>query len=184
MVRFNVFTDLETLTREEGVGELDNGALIPETTLQRLACDPVVRLIIRDQDRVVGIGRASRQIPGWLRDLVYQRDGYQCQFPGCTHTRWLQVHHIIPWSQGGTTDLDNLILLCGHHYRYLHQHHWQISGPPEHPTFHKPDHQPYPPPKPELHPRLVDLIQDLGANSPALHSGNDPQNPATRAAHD
>ena len=160
MVRFNVFTDLETLTtHEKGTAELDNGALIATTTVQRLACDPVIRLIIRDGEQVVGIGRASRQIPGWLRDLVYQRDGYQCQFPGCTHTRWLQIHHIIPWSQGGATNLDNLILLCGHHHRHLHQHHWQISGPPEQRIFRKPDHRTYPPPKPELHPRLIDLIQ-------------------------
>lgn len=30
------------------------------------------------------------------------------------------VHHVRPWSAGGTTDPDNLILLCGAHHRALH----------------------------------------------------------------
>jgi hypothetical protein len=158
--RLNVFADLETLTTtDQGVAELDNGALIPNTTAQQLACDSIVRGIIRDGQQTIGIGRASRQIPAWLRDLVYHRDGYQCQHPGCRHTHWLQIHHITPWSQDGTTNLDNLILLCGHHHHWHHQHGWHITGPPSHRVFRKPDRTPYPPAKPDLHPRIQTLLR-------------------------
>ncbi|HWB88405.1 MAG TPA: DUF222 domain-containing protein, partial [Acidimicrobiia bacterium] len=38
--RLNIFADLEALTTtDQGVAELDNGALIPNTTAQRLGCD-------------------------------------------------------------------------------------------------------------------------------------------------
>jgi hypothetical protein len=156
----DLFADLESLTTpDDGTAELDNGVMIPNTTAQRLCCDPVIRTIIRDGQQVIGIGRASRQIPKWLRDLVYQRDGYRCQHPGCRHTRWLQIHHIISWAQGGHTDLDNLILLCGFHHRFLHEHGWHITGPPHNRVFRRPDSTPHPHPPPQLDPRLKQLIR-------------------------
>lgn len=38
--------------------------------------------------------------------------GYQCAAPGCDHTRFLEFHHIVPWAEGGATELTNLIPLC------------------------------------------------------------------------
>ena len=32
--------------------------------------------------------------------------------PGCTHSRFLEIHHIREWSEGGKTDIGNLIPLC------------------------------------------------------------------------
>jgi hypothetical protein len=102
-----VFTDLEALTTDDaGHAELDNTAPITNKTAQRLACDAVIEPVLRTGGEVVGVGRRSRNISGWLRRLVHQRDGGQCQHPGCRNTRWLQVHHSVAWAQGGPTDLD------------------------------------------------------------------------------
>jgi hypothetical protein len=30
------------------------------------------------------------------------------------------LHHIVPWWQGGPTDLDNLAMLCGRHHDRVH----------------------------------------------------------------
>ncbi len=30
-------------------------------------------------------------------------------------------HHIVHWADGGATRLDNLVLLCRHHHRLLHE---------------------------------------------------------------
>ncbi len=38
--------------------------------------------------------------------------GHRCAIPGCSHTRFLEFHHIIDWASGGATDLDNLVPLC------------------------------------------------------------------------
>ena len=35
-----------------------------------------------------------------------------CAMPGCTHSRFMEMHHITDWADGGPTDLDNLLPLC------------------------------------------------------------------------
>jgi hypothetical protein len=47
-----------------------------------------------------------------------------------------RAHHIVSWALGGTTKLVNLVLLCGHHHRTVHETPWQVrldkeSGAPE-----------------------------------------------------
>lgn len=152
--------DLDTLTTaDRGVAELFHGALVPNQTARRLCCDAVVETVVYRDDIVVGVGRNSRTIPGWLRRLVYHRDGGRCQFPGCQNTRWLQVHHRQYWLDQGPTDLENLILLCGFHHRFVHEHGWHITGPPGgEVTFRRPDWTPYPKPKEQLEPRLAALV--------------------------
>jgi hypothetical protein len=155
-----VFTDLEALTTDDaGHAELDNTAPITNKTAQRLACDAVIEPVLRTGGEVVGVGRRSRNISGWLRRLVHQRDGGQCQHPGCRNTRWLQVHHSVAWAQGGPTDLDNLILLCGFHHRWVHQQGWHITGPPGQPVFRRPNWTPYPHPRRPLDQSLRELVR-------------------------
>jgi hypothetical protein len=157
--QITVFTDITALTsKEQGHAELDNTAALSNPTLQRLACDAILESVLKDGSQVIGIGRRSRTIPGWLRRLVHHRDGRRCQHPGCPNTRWLQIHHIVPWAQGGPTDLDNLILLCGIHHRFVHEHGWHITGPPQQRVFRRPDWTPYPHPRRPLHPRLRELV--------------------------
>ena len=158
--QMTVFADLEALTsKADGVAELSNTALIPNETARRLSCDCVLETVITDGSAVVGVGRNSRTIPGWLRRLVNHRDGGRCQWVGCSNTRWLQVHHIQHWSHGGPTDLDNLILLCGFHHRFVHEHGWHITGKPgDQVVFRRPDWTPYPGPMSKLHPRLDALV--------------------------
>lgn len=155
-----VFTDVAALTTEDhGYAELDNMAPLSNETAQRLACDALVEPVLKDGSRVVGVGRRRRTVPGWLRRLVYERDGGRCQHPGCRNTRWLQVHHIIAWAQGGPTDLDNLILLCGVHHRWVHERGWHITGPPDRRVFRRPDWTPFPDPRRALDPRLRELVR-------------------------
>lgn len=48
-----------------------------------------------------------------LRWKVFQRDKYRCKVCGRRAGDFeLQVDHIIPWSKGGRTELENLRLLC------------------------------------------------------------------------
>jgi hypothetical protein len=159
----SVHADLEALTtRDQGVAELAHGGRVPNETARRLACDAVVETVVHEENLVIGIGRNSRIVPGWLRRQVEHRDGGVCRFPGCENTRWLQAHHIHHWADGGPTDLDNLILLCGHHHRFLHEHHWHISGrPSEAVIFRRPDWRPYPPARGSLHARLTALTRSI-----------------------
>ena len=42
-------------------------------------------------------------------------------FPGCTHTRYVDGHHIHHWAAGGETRLSNLVSLCRFHHRAVHE---------------------------------------------------------------
>jgi len=44
------------------------------------------------------------------RRAVYARDGYACAL--CQSTKSFHVHHVLPRSLGGKSELSNLICLC------------------------------------------------------------------------
>jgi hypothetical protein len=44
-----------------------------------------------------------------------------CRYPGCTHTRFVDGHHVEHWARGGATRLSNLVLLCRRHHRLVHE---------------------------------------------------------------
>jgi len=38
------------------------------------------------------------------------------------------AHHLVHLADGGPTSLENLILLCGHHHRLIHNGPWTSRG--------------------------------------------------------
>jgi hypothetical protein len=42
-------------------------------------------------------------------------------FPGCTHKRYVDGHHLQHWADGGETRLANLVTLCRFHHRAVHE---------------------------------------------------------------
>ena len=50
-----------------------------------------------------------------------------CGFPGCSATSWLHAHHIVHWSNGGPTNLNNLVSLCSFHHHLVHEGGWQVE---------------------------------------------------------
>jgi len=63
----------------------------------------------------------ARPNPVAVIHQVKARDQGKCGHPGCTQTRWLDIHHIKPRSEGGQDTIDNLITLCSGHHRFLHE---------------------------------------------------------------
>ena len=103
-----------------GCCELDSGPPLARATARRLACDAsVVRMVERDGEPL-SVGRKTRSIPPALRRALRARDG-GCRFPGCTHDRFVDAHHIKHWADGGATELTNLVHLCTQHHRLLHE---------------------------------------------------------------
>ena len=90
-------------------------------TSRRLACDSgVVQWLEAADGTTLDVGRRTRSIPPALRRALERRD-QGCRFPGCTSKRFVDAHHIRHWADGGETRLDNLVLLCRHHHRLVHE---------------------------------------------------------------
>jgi 5-methylcytosine-specific restriction endonuclease McrA len=66
-------------------------------------------------------GRNTTTIPPRVRREVLARDKHRCQAPGCGRTRFLEVHHIKPRSQGGSNQAENLVTLCASCHRLWHE---------------------------------------------------------------
>jgi len=100
---------------------IENGPGVSLETSRRIACDSSVVCIKDDENgEPLSIGRRSRSIPPSMRRALRARDK-GCRFPGCTHTRFVDGHHIQHWADGGETSLDNLVMLCRHHHHLVHE---------------------------------------------------------------
>ena len=66
-------------------------------------------------------GKRNRQtIPPKIREAALARARHRCESPGCGHTRFLEVHHVVPRARGGTNELSNLRVLCSACHRFHH----------------------------------------------------------------
>jgi hypothetical protein len=118
----------ESGEKSELAAELEHHGLIDIETVQRIACDATVVVAVDDSlGHTMYEGRARRFPSGAQRREVIRRDR-QCRFPGCANATFADVHHVVPWSLGGGTDLDHLILLCRHHHGVVHRNGWSMTG--------------------------------------------------------
>jgi hypothetical protein len=118
----NVHIDSATLAHAvAGRSELAEGPGLAAATVRRLCCDGGLVTHVTDAaGATIDVGRKTRAIPPAIRRALRHRDRC-CRFPGCTRSRWLDGHHLIHWADGGETSLDNLVLLCRHHHRLVHE---------------------------------------------------------------
>lgn len=100
-----------------GIGRGD----LPIATIKRLTCDGSVVTIVEDERGTpLDVGRKQRTVSTPLKRALWSRDR-GCRFPGCRNSRYVDAHHVRHWADGGDTSLDNLVLLCSHHHRLLHE---------------------------------------------------------------
>jgi HNH endonuclease len=72
--------------------------------------------------------KASQTIPPRIRRLVERRDHGRCRVDGCRSAKHLEVHHIVPRSEGGTHDPSLLALLCDAHHTQVHRGVLSVTG--------------------------------------------------------
>lgn len=140
---------------DPGACHLEDGVPISAETARRLTCDgSVVHVLRGSEGSVLDIGRRSRTIPPAIRRALAVRDG-GCRWPGCT-SRYIEGHHVKHWALGGETKLSNLLSLCLHHHRCVHEGGFRVQARADG-TFRiydrlgwpLPDRPPPPPPLPE-----------------------------------
>jgi hypothetical protein len=123
----NVVITLPDLQKFRGGTTLD-GTPLDGPTIRRLLCDAGVHRVITDgKSSVLDYGRATRTIPPAVYTSLVLRD-LGCRFPGCDRpAEWTEGHHIEHWEHGGTTCLQNLVLLCSRHHHLIHLKGWHIK---------------------------------------------------------
>jgi len=130
--QISVLIGLDALRGQtDEMGLTDAGVELPSEVVRRLACDAeIIPVILSSPGGSADAGRSSRTVPLRLRRLLIARDRH-CQWPGCNQPpSRCDAHHIHHWTDGGPTDLDNLVLLCHRHHHHLHQHgHKMIPQP-------------------------------------------------------
>jgi hypothetical protein len=123
-----VHADMSFLAGGDGGAELDVQGPLSREVARRLACDAKVLVSADGPDgQSLNLGRTRRD-PTDAQRLVIRRRDKGCRFPGCTHTEFTDVHHVLHWINGGLTDLDNLVELCDEHHRAVHEMGWNMSG--------------------------------------------------------
>jgi 5-methylcytosine-specific restriction endonuclease McrA len=70
--------------------------------------------------------RSRKALSQCTVDALNRRDQVRCTYVGanskrCTQTRWLDFHHKVPLSKGGSDEPQNLITLCHAHHKLLHE---------------------------------------------------------------
>lgn len=100
-------------------GHLHLGPVLPDALRRLLDCDGHIRPVFEVGGIAVNLGRSVRIVPDKTRTVVEERDG-GCRAPGCSNTKWLQIHHLVHWEDGGCTDTGNLVALCNVCHRRHH----------------------------------------------------------------
>jgi hypothetical protein len=113
---------LETLESELG------HALVNVNDARRIACDAhVIPAIMGGPSKPLDIAVPEYVVPAHIRRALVLRDR-GCVFPGCAKPASVcHSHHVKSWLEDGQTELGNLVLLCGHHHRLIHNSDWEIE---------------------------------------------------------
>jgi hypothetical protein len=117
-----VHVSAETLKGEGGHQcEIEHGPAIAAETARRLGCDAsLIAIVENEKGEPLSVGRKTRSIPPALQRALNSRD-QGCRFPGCTHKKYTDAHHIQHWAHGGETKMSNLMTLCRFHHRKVHE---------------------------------------------------------------
>jgi hypothetical protein len=112
---------------------------VSSETVRRLGCDAGIVDIVEDERGApLSVGRKRRTIAGALKRALRKRDA-TCTYPGCANRIFLEGHHIKHWADGGETSLNNALLLCSSHHRYVHEYGYTIErGSDQRPRFRDP----------------------------------------------
>jgi hypothetical protein len=109
---------------------VEDGPAISVSTAQMIGCTAALSWMTHgDGGAVLALGRRRRRPSSAIRRAARERDGCRCRFPGC-ESRRVDLHHIQFWSNGGRTDLENLISLCPWHHKLVHDRGYLIATLP------------------------------------------------------
>jgi hypothetical protein len=123
-----VTVDYDTLIAQLSGATLDYGQRLSAAQTRLAACDcKIIPVVMSGDSEPLDVGRAMRTVPLSIRRALVARDR-GCTFPGCDRASALcHAHHVLEWNQHGHTEVNNCILLCAVHHRWVHATGWDIT---------------------------------------------------------
>ena len=123
-----------TLLARPGAGPatFEDGTALSAEAARRIACDTQhLPIVLGGQSQPLDLGRARYTPTPTQRLAVLTRQQHTCGTPHCPNQP-RHIHHIRHWADGGPTNLDNLVALCGHCHRLTHRPNtpWTITPTP------------------------------------------------------
>jgi len=94
--------------------------------------EPCSSKVLKKMDQNVG-SRGRTPIPAAQKHAVHRRDEGRCTHRDvtgkrCNQDRWVEIHHVVPVSLGGSNDPENLTTLCSFHHDLVHQLSLPLDG--------------------------------------------------------
>ena len=123
-----VVADLGLLdgTRPDGSCEILGSGPVPPSLLADLSPDAnICGMIFGGAGRALWLGRSRRLGNDAQRLAAAVRDRGCVRCDMSTHQT--DMHHLLDWSDGGPTDIDNLVSVCGSHHRELQEHNLKLE---------------------------------------------------------
>ena len=118
------------VTRERGrrAGAMVFGEPLSAGEVRRIACDAgIIPIVLGSESEPLDVGREHRLVTPSIRRALIARDG-GCVIDCCgAPPGHCDAHHLTHWANGGTTNLDNLVLVCPPHHRAIHRGTWHAS---------------------------------------------------------
>ncbi len=105
----------------EGIGS------VPVSVIGDLAGQhPIVDLVLTRGRAVTHVAHLGRSGDTFLEAAIEWRDPH-CRIQGCT-SAGLEIHHLDPVSNGGSSSLARQVRVCGHHHDHITHHGYQLTG--------------------------------------------------------
>ncbi|MGH3692782.1 MAG: DUF222 domain-containing protein [Pseudonocardiaceae bacterium] len=123
-----VTLDYQALLDGLSGARLDYGQRLSATQARLAACDcKIIPVVLGGAGEPLDVGRAQRTVPLGIRRALVARDR-GCRFPGCDRAPALcHAHHVQEWHHDGHTKVENCVLLCATHHRWVHATGWDIT---------------------------------------------------------
>jgi hypothetical protein len=113
------------------VCEIEGIGPVPVETVRAAQSDAILNAILIKNGQVIATTPAGRTIPAHLRRTLTERDR-TCVIPGCDNRHHLEIHHLKPYAEGGTTTEDNTVRICPYHHDQITYADATLTGPPGH----------------------------------------------------
>ena len=114
------------------LSETVDGVSIPVVTAQRLCCEAIVSAVIVDADGTTRKLYAEQRTANREQRRALAAMYATCAHPHCSvgFSR-CRIHHVVWWTRGGNTVIENLLPLCEEHHHLVHEGGWNLILDPD-----------------------------------------------------